>query len=414
MDKNAVASGSPTLVAWMCERGLRMRAEECSVAAAEIKCGEDAVGMFEEIDCRVGLRVEAAYRHVVSTPALKWLSGLDTTDRAAASCLSQIAVSSGSLEFLEAVVLDSTVSIAGDEIICAAARAANAQAFGFLRFLGFDAKDRTLLRWSACRGGDIGLIERLMREEDGMTHFESDCYSAAARGGHAHVLEWLEAKGVAGADGQCVVEAARSGCVRALRWALERHAEQGGPVTHEACCSTASIGPLDCLKLLVESGWPMHRSVCLLAAEEGHVDTIRWAVEEGGCEWVPEEVCEAAAGIGAIGVLAWARGRLADARDGWASASVAAWRGAVDRSRFPTLNWLLDGAPMPPVPKVWEWANRVDVLVWLARNVSAECPIEAAWRALWPLCDRVTVCAFVLALRHGFDPRHLPGCHFSV
>lgn len=126
------------------------------------------------------------------------------------------------------------------------------------------------------------------RRDVGPTYDVSDgLYVCAARGGHQHVIEWLEVQGV-------------------------MHSEH---CDESACEAAAAGGHLPFLKWLRSrpSPYPWSETTCKIAAANGHLDVLQWARANGArwertlrgeTEWCTDMVNEAVEG-GHLECLQW-------------------------------------------------------------------------------------------------------------
>ena len=108
-----------------------------------------------------------------------------------------------------------------------------------------------------------------------------------------------------------IVSAAEEGRFGAVKWLFR--CMKGAPddgdedrIFARICCSAASGGHLEILKLARENDCPWYSDTCVQAAKGGHIDVLKWAFENG-CPCDEKETCSASATGGHIGVLEWAR-----------------------------------------------------------------------------------------------------------
>lgn len=179
----------------------------------------------------------------------------------------------------------------------------------------------------AARAGQLALLQEL---RGAGCAWCAATTTAAAAAGHLDVLAWAHAGG-------CPVDAlaagdaaAHGGQARALAWLQQR---AGCAWTADTMMAAAGAGQLEAIQYLVAQGVPFDAHAAAEAARGAHAHVLRWA-HERGCA-LDDDVCRALASCGALELLRWAR------RVGvpWSAATATA---AAANGHVGTLRWALD------------------------------------------------------------------------
>ena len=176
--------------------------------------------------------------------------------------------------------------------------------------------------------------------------FSAKCASAAARNGHAAVLDWLchQVDEPAPVEESLIDDAARGGSVEVLKWLQSES--------------------------LLAWGWGV--STCAAAAEAGELAVLQWArSRRPPCPW-DEGTCAAAARAGQLAVLQWARSQRLPCP--WDEGTCAA---AARAGQLEVLQWARSQQPPCPwdetVSKAAAGEGRLNILQWL-RSQDPPCP----------------------------------------
>uniref|UniRef100_A0A7S1FJZ0 Uncharacterized protein n=1 Tax=Corethron hystrix TaxID=216773 RepID=A0A7S1FJZ0_9STRA len=122
----------------------------------------------------------------------------------------------------------------------------------------------------------------------------------AARGGHEHVLTWLQEQGCETFTRSTTCSgAAKGGNLDTLKWLRK----QGCDWDEKTCASAASGGHLELLIWARQEGCKWDWRTCASAAEGGHVEVLKWARKKW-CRW--NNACTIAAKKGGhLEILEW-------------------------------------------------------------------------------------------------------------
>ena len=120
------------------------------------------------------------------------------------------------------------------------------------------------------RRGNLEVLKYLY--EHGCAVINEATFSAAARGGHMHIIQWL--------------------------------LDMGCTMSPSACAAAAEAGNLELLKWLRKNGCKWDEDSCASAACGGHYQILKW-LRENGCEW-NSQTCFYIARRGDLGMLKWA------------------------------------------------------------------------------------------------------------
>jgi len=175
---------------------------------------------------------------------------------------------------------------------------------------------------------------------------ERSCYRACALNGCLGILIWLfdqvSIRQVVGAEDLCSA-AARGGHLHVLQWLRSRDPPHAwGKLT---CAAAAQGGHLEVLQWLrYQSRCPWSVNSCSAAARGGHLEVLKWMrSQKHRCRW-DANTCSSAAAVGNLTVLQWLRNQNPPCP--WNSHAVcyAAAGGHVE-----TLLWLLNQNPPCPI-----------------------------------------------------------------
>jgi Ankyrin repeats (many copies) len=179
---------------------------------------------------------------------------------------------------------------------------------GHLNVLKWAHQNGLEMRWInyiiyAATYGNITMIQWLYTNH-GSEFDDLACgYAAcgyAARGGHLHVIKWLQTKGCPLHINTCSY-AAEHGHLEVLQWAQTK----GCPWDKYTCSNAAKNGHLEVLQWAQTKGCPWDEYTCSNAAKNGHLEVLQWA-QTKGCPW-DRNTCSNAAYNGHLEVLQWAR-----------------------------------------------------------------------------------------------------------
>jgi hypothetical protein len=156
--------------------------------------------------------------------------------------------------------------------------------------------------------GRLTALQRSMGSEAwydwcGLSSFPIRLAAHAARSGHVHVLQWLQARfGVCACrDPRVLAGAARHAHTSVLTFLLTQKCLGNA----SACEAAATGGHVAVLQWLREQGCPWDASACTAAARGGHMEAVQW-LREHRCPW-DEGTCTAAAKGGYLEIVRWLR-----------------------------------------------------------------------------------------------------------
>jgi len=150
----------------------------------------------------------------------------------------------------------------------------------------------------AAGGGHLSLLTALV---DAGCELTNDAVLAATGGGHIHVLDYLESHGVrCDHDVRIIAAAAAHGQLDAIEWCARRSYPLGYMATENA----ARAGQLPALQMLHHLRCPWDSACLAAAAKAGHLHVLSWARAQG-CPW-DADIIFAAAIHGHVHVLQWA------------------------------------------------------------------------------------------------------------
>ena len=201
--------------------------------------------------------------------------------------------------------------------------------------------------------------------EHGCAVINEVTFSAAAGGGHMHILQWLLDEVCKMSTHACAA-AAEEGHLEVLKWLRENGCEWN----EDSCASAARTGNYDILKWLRENGCEWDYHTCLAIASRGDLEMLKWA-HSNGCNLSVAAASYAAEG-GHLDTLKYIQEQEQDIQCTDRSASVAASRGHLH-----VLKWLKECG--------FEWTSEdlthaakcghLDVVKWLIEE--AKCDIDS-------------------------------------
>lgn len=138
-------------------------------------------------------------------------------------------------------------------------------------------------------------------------YINSEVCTAAAAGGHRHIIEWSRAQGCGWSTTTCAAAAAgghlellkwlreqdcpwsyftafyavKAGHTHILQWALTK----GCPSDAAVCHAAIVAGRFDMLQWLHNTKFDVGLTVCFYAARRGNVELLEWASAQGYCWW---------------------------------------------------------------------------------------------------------------------------------
>lgn len=221
---------------------------------------------------------------------------------------------------------------------------------------------------TTCTDADNHLTVLAWALSQGCPRDDGSVLAGLAKGGHLAILQWLVASGYR-YDTDMTTRAAERGHLHVLEWARTI----GCPWDAWTCAAAAGAGHLEVLKWLRANGCRWDGLTCRHAATEGHLDIVRWA-RTHGCPW-DEHTCASVAATGRLDVLKWLR----DQGCPW---GVGTCSEAAHKGHLHILDWAVkNGCPWSP----------------------AVCLYDARRR------DQHHVIMWIVDVRDGITPRHLPG-----
>ncbi|AJF97552.1 ankyrin repeat protein [Pandoravirus inopinatum] len=174
-------------------------------------------------------------------------------------------------------------------------------------FEAWEWDDRTCTQ--AARGGHLDVLQWALA--NGCPHEDRMIYDVAARSGCIDVIEWVHTQGMRGST-HLWEYAVRSGSLDMLKWVDANNpdhcAHPGVAYYHRegiVCTAAARIGRIDMLEWARARGCAWTAKTCAAAAGAGHMDVLQ-RLRAQGCPW-DESTCKAAARGGHYEVLWWAR-----------------------------------------------------------------------------------------------------------
>lgn len=275
--------------------------------------------------------------------------------------------------------------------------------------------------YAACRHGHLDVLDWLFssgcpwkekNENDDPLSGGKAC-SAAAKGGHLHVLRFLRSSRQMNAKWTTNTPrcAAERGHLEVLRWAIENRC----PVDDRTYHGAAMYGHVHILEYLHTTHATYDAFAACAAAGQGHVHVLEWFNEHGYILW-QDRILQRAARENQIKVLEWACSQpstrfyratgltadiMAEAAKGghveamqWLRDHGTDWNtyvsdAAAREGKLEALRWLVDkGCPLDPDAAINaccedEYNETLEAFVWLVETYA---PLTG-WRYLEPTCN---------------------------
>lgn len=194
---------------------------------------------------------------------------------------------------------------------------------------GFRTLDSRIVM-AAARGGHLHVLKWLQNAPGPGKgpNLTSEVLGSAAEGGHLDVIRWLRSKGcpwneltsnkaaAAGSlesleflrrhgcpFGQASFSAASTGQIKVLEWLRRQGLLRVEPMT---CAAAATGGELECLEYLKSASFPFDRNATLMAVRNGQLNSLEWLLSNGKLE-LDVHMCDEAAASGNLNTLKWLR-----------------------------------------------------------------------------------------------------------